>query len=294
VARNFLDRWLGRSPAPEVAEAVAELERLSRQQPALSGATALLADLLPGLCEIPSQTPSLSLTVEGAAAKLAGGIPLLRGEEVSLSPSRLRRRWAELCAVASRHQPCATVHALAEAVRSGRLAVEQLAAAVFAGRVNDVHARTDSLGLDAGQAAMVLRLTLFPFAVALGAVLGPLRSGLRWEQGYCPVCGSWPLLGEFRGLEQARWLRCGLCASGWEFPRLACPYCGTRDHRQLGYLHVEGEEGRRRAATCEACRGHVKMLATLGPLSVPQLLVADVTTLPLDLAAAERGYAVPG
>ena len=33
-----------------------------------------------------------------------------------------------------------------------------------------------------------------------------------WPHGYCPTCGSWPLLAESRGLEQLRLLRCGLCA----------------------------------------------------------------------------------
>jgi FdhE protein len=101
------------------------------------------------------------------------------------------------------------------------------------------------------------------------------------------------LLGEFRGLEQDRWLRCGLCAAGWEFPRLACPFCDNRDHHRLGHLHVEGEEARRRASTCEECRGYVKAVATLGALSAPGLLVADLATVHLDLAAAERGYAAP-
>ncbi len=107
------------------------------------------------------------------------------------------------------------------------------------------------------------------------------------------VCGAWPSLGEFRGLEQVRFLRCGLCAMSWEFPRLQCPFCGNDDHRQLGYLHQEGEESKHRVATCDACRGYIKMVATLGPLEPVRLLVMDVATLPLDLVAAERGYAVP-
>ena len=55
-----------------------------------------------------------------------------------------------------------------------------------------------------------------------------------------------------------------------------------------------GRKVGRRAAICEECRGYVKMLATLGPLSPLHLLVADVATLHLDLIAAERGYAPPG
>jgi FdhE protein len=192
-----------------------------------------------------------------------------------------------------RHQQGDAAAALAGAVKGGRLSVEELAGAVLAGRAGEVHARAEVLGLDAGLAATVLRFTLFPSFVSLSEALAPLRTGAAWSRGHCPACGSWPLLGEFRGLEQDRWLRCGLCAAGWLFPRLACPFCDNRDHRRLGHLYVEDEEGRRRAATCDECRGYVKALATLGPLSPPGLLVADLATVHLDLAAAERGYAPP-
>src|SRR5262249_30321730 len=128
---------------------------------------------------------------------------------------------------------------------------------------------------------------------AVAEALAPLREGTAWERGHCPTCGSWPLLGEFRGLEQTRFLRCGLCASGWEFPRLLCPFCGNRDHRTLGYLAVEGEEARQRAATCTECHGYVKQVSTLAALRGPRLLVANVATVHLDLAAAERGFAAP-
>jgi FdhE protein len=94
-------------------------------------------------------------------------------------------------------------------------------------------------------------------------------------------------------LEQTRFLRCALCAAEWEFPRLLCVFCAERDHRQLGYFSVEGEESRYRATTCETCRGYVKMTATLGPLSPPAMLVADVATVHLDFAAADRGYTSP-
>ena len=136
--------------------------------------------------------------------------------------------------------------------------------------------------------ANLVRFTLFPTLVALNAALAALRMGLSWRRGYCPTCGSWPLLAEFRGLEQDRWLRCGLCASEWEFPRLACPFCDNHDHHTLEFVHVEGEEGRYRATTCGVCRGYVKTTATLAALSPLRLLVADAATLHLDLAMAER------
>jgi FdhE protein len=294
VAGGFLDKLLGRpAPSPELAEALAELARLATERPPFAGPVAVLTELLPGLAESAPNVTTPSIPPEHAAAKLAGGVPLLRGENVPLDDRLLRRRWADVCAAVGRHRTGDGAANLGDAVKRGRLRVDELAAAVLAGRPEEVHARADALGLDAGLAATVLRFALFPLLVPISAAFAPLRTGAAWGRGWCPTCGSWPLLGEFRGLEQIRWLRCGLCAADWEFPRLACPFCDNRDHNQLGYLHVEGEEDRRRAAACEACGGYVKMLATLGPLSSLQLLVADVATMYLDLAAAERGYATP-
>ena len=294
MAGGFLDKLLGRTaPPPDVAEALAELARLAADRPSFAGPATVLADLLPGLAEpVPKVAPPV-IPSERAVTKLAGGVPLLRGESVAFDARVLGRRWAEVCAAVKHHQTGDAVTGVADAAKRGRLVIEELAAAVVAGRPEEVHARADALGLDAGLAATVLRFTVFPLLVPVSAALAPLRAGAAWGRGWCPTCGSWPVLGEFRGLEQARWLRCGLCAADWEFPRLACPFCDNRDHHQLGYLHVEGEGDRRRAGACDACRGYVKMLATLGPLSPVQLLVADVATLYLDLAAAERGYAAP-
>jgi FdhE protein len=271
-----------------VAEVQRELSQLARERLSLAGPAALLADLLPVVWTGETIQPP-SLTPEQAPLKLAGGVPLLRGESVALDGKLLRRRWADLCGVLQRHQNASAVE-LAGAVRSGSLNLEEMTAALIAGRADEVHRRADALNLDAGLAATLLRLTLFPLLVSLDAALAPLRSGVVWERGYCPTCGSAPLLGEFRGLEQTRWLRCGWCAAEWEFPRLACPFCGNREHQQLGHIHVEGEENRYRAATCDACRGYVKMLATLDVLPPLRLLVADLATIHLDLAAAERGY----
>jgi FdhE protein len=162
--------------------------------------------------------------------------------------------------------------------------------AVIAGRPEEVRKRAEELGLDPGLATALLRFTLSPLFTAVATSLGPVRAGTAWERGYCPTCGSWPLLGEFRGLDQARFLRCGLCASEWEVPRLWCPFCGNRDHEQLGFLHSEGADAQYRASVCDGCRGYVKMVSTLSALQPLHLLVADAATLHLDMAAAERGY----
>jgi len=287
VAAEFLRRLMGRPPSlpGEIAEAMEELARLAKARPTLAETANMLGDILPALFAepIPSEMPVI--TSERAAVKLESGVPLLRGEAIPLDVAAFTRRWLDICTVVEHNRKGPT----AEAMRRGLLDPKQLTADVLAGRPEAIHARMDSLGLDAGLAATVLRLTLFPVLTQLHEALTSTPNG-RWERGYCPTCGSWPLLGEFRGLEQTRFLRCGQCAAEWEFPRLRCPFCSCTDHRQLGFFFVESEEGKSRVATCDACRGYVKMVSTLTVLSPPMLLTADVATMHLDLAAADRGY----
>jgi FdhE protein len=292
VAANFIRKLMGRARdlSPEVQEALEELNRLAEERPALAGSARFLRDALPGLYAEPIEPATPPITPEQARAKLESGLPLLRGEMLPLDVAAFSRRWLHVCASLKRHQDAAAPAATAAALRRGDLDPRQLTADLLNGHPEALHARADEVALDAGLTATVLRLTLFPLLCQVSSALANLLTGQRWERGYCPICGSWPLLGEFRGLEQTRLLRCGLCASEWEFPRLRCPFCGTADHRQLGYFHAESEEGKYRASTCEVCRGYIKMISSLTAFTPPKLLVEDLATTHLDLVAADRGY----
>jgi FdhE protein len=291
VASRFLRRLFGgHDPLPtDLAEARAELDAVVASRPSLAGPAAILREILP---QPDVAAAPFGMSPDAAAAKLAGGVPLLRGESLTLDDRPLRRRWQTVCTAIARHDEPGPATALARALKSGALPPGDLLGEVLAGHPDAAAARAAALSLEPSLTATVLRLTVLPALARLAADLEALLEQARWDYGYCPVCGSWPLLGEFRGLEQTRVLRCALCAAGWDFARLRCPFCDCGDHRQLGYLHVEGEEDRYRAATCDACRGYVKMVATLAALPLPRLLVADQATLHLDLAAAERGYYV--
>lgn len=289
VASDILGHWFGGRPAlaPHVADALAELAKLT--QPSLAASRDVMQALLTDLFAEPVQETPPSLGATLGHDKLASGIPLLRGEAINVEQKSLRRRWLAVCKTVARQNHGAT--ALAQAFPS--LDPAALLAKVVAGRPDAVIQKAELLQLDPALTATVLRFAAFPVLATVAAALAPLRKQTRWEHGHCPTCGGWPLLGELRGLEQLRYLRCGWCASDWECPRLRCPFCANRDHRSLGFFHVEGQEHRYRAATCEECRGYVKLVSTLTALTDPQLLVTDLATLHLDLAAAERGYLVP-
>lgn len=290
---NLLRRFMRPAVSPGVSDAIAELQTLAQQQPALAAHARSLAGCLPVILSSSDGVPAWHMPGDRIAAKWSAGVPLMRGETIPFDRHVLVERSQKLCAALGQHVGKAPVDRLARAIASGELDLRELTGWVLVGESSRLHERADQLGLDAALTATVLRWTLFSPMTQLQAMLVAELPHERWLHGYCPICGSWPALGEFRGLEQVRFLRCGLCAMAWEFPRLKCPYCGNDDHRQLGFLQQDGEEGKWRIATCDMCRGYVKILATMTPLAPARLLVLEVAILPLDLIAADRGYAIP-
>jgi FdhE protein len=294
---SLLRKLLGTTrPLPaDVQEALVELNRLKQDRPALADLAGELADLLPVLYSDPIVETVPEIQPDRAAEQWISGVPMLRNVGLTLDFPSFRRRWQGICKVLARRRPDA--RALVQVLEKGNLDPQWHLDEILAGRIESVHGSALSLGIEVSLAASVWWLAQFPVLSHVREKLetvnrqgAPAPLSGQTEHGFCPYCGSSPRFGEFRGLEQTRWLRCLLCAAAWEFPRLRCPFCGTTDHRRLGYLHVEGEENRLRAATCDDCRHHLKMQSTLTALTPPHLLVADLATLHLDLIAADRGY----
>ncbi len=168
--------------------------------------------------------------------------------------------------------------------------------ALLEAAVNQDDARVDALATAAGADPHAVRVVgqmaalplLHACARSLARELAP-----TWWEGYCPLCGAWPVLAEYTGLERKRQLRCGRCATGWAVPLLRCVFCDETEHENLGYLTPEGGEQTRRVEVCNTCKGYVKGLTTVRPLAAGAILLDDLKTVPLDVAALERGYRRP-
>ena len=116
---------------------------------------------------------------------------------------------------------------------------------------------------------------------------------VTWPHGYCPTCGAWPTLAEIRGLEGGRHLRCRRCGGDWVTEWLRCPFCGERDHAQLGSLVSAGRLERDKIEVCDRCHGYIKTTMTFAPIPPEQIVLQDLDTVVLDVAAVERGYRLP-
>jgi FdhE protein len=166
-----------------------------------------------------------------------------------------------------------------------------LAAAVDADQ-DRLDANAASVLVDADALATAASLAAMPLLQALrrrfAAAVDP-----RWSEGICPICGSWPLLAEQRGLERARRLRCGRCGGDWAQPGIRCPYCGVTGHAARAALVSEQDGEARKIETCAACRGYLKSVSTLRAWDGDEVALADLATVDLDLVALERDFTRP-
>jgi FdhE protein len=122
----------------------------------------------------------------------------------------------------------------------------------------------------------------------------------RWGRAECPGCGALPGAAQLVPGDGARprFLACALCGTRWRWRRIGCPSCGNESSDRLAILDVDGEDALR-IDVCGACDGYLKTYTGEGEEA---LLLADWTTLHLDVVALERGltrvgaslYELPG
>jgi FdhE protein len=162
--------------------------------------------------------------------------------------------------------------------------------------VRQDHATIDAVATSGGVDPHALRvagqMAAFPLLHACARALASAVAPSWWE-GYCPVCGAWPAVAEYTGLERKRQLRCGRCSTGWAIPTLRCVFCDETRHAELGYLTLEDGDDTRKIEICRTCSGYLKGHATVRSLAPWALLLDDLATVHLDLAALERGHTRP-
>jgi FdhE protein len=214
--------------------------------------------------------------------------PLLHGCELLVDGHRLRNLMHRLLKIAS-----AETTAGSPAIGEYRPSADMVLALVAVSIRNDRPAMAElaaGAGVDPGALEPVAQLSALPLLQSCGRLLQEQVPG-SWTHGYCPICGSWPLLGEFRSLDRTRRLRCGRCGGDWKITWLRCPYCGETHHERLRSLVLDSKMQALTVETCLHCRGYLKSITTLQAIPPFELLLRDLETVELDLAALDRGYA---
>lgn len=264
------------------ADSTAQLADLERRKPEWRAWLRLLGHALRALDD-PTWSAPLADAGDSTGGPRAPDEPLLHRRVLVVDDRRLQRLVRDLVE---------TEGSLAGFQPSADAAV-QLVAAVLGQDRAGIGGLAASAGVDPGALVTIARLAAVPLLQSCRRLLQH-QVPRSWSKGYCPICGSWPLLAELRSLDRTRQLRCGRCGGDWRITWLCCAYCGETDHERLGTLVLEGEPETLTVETCSQCVGYVKAITTLQAIPPFELLLRDLETVELDVAALDRGFARPG
>jgi len=113
-------------------------------------------------------------------------------------------------------------------------------------------------------------------------------ASIPWNKGYCPICGSFPLLAFLR-VNGQRWLHCAGCHHEWAYPRPQCPWCEHETPAETVYLYLEDEK-ESSVYLCEKCR---KYLITVNRAESLREMDPDLTAISLahlDVILQGKGF----
>jgi hypothetical protein len=249
----------------------------------------LLATLGPVVAAVspPTETNVLDL--------LADGFPVLRGGIGPLPVDLLGPVMVDLSSDIAEISGYHAATRVGEAIASGTIDAAALLACVYQRDQDavrqmaaDPHVVVDLLWLVGDLVAAPVVYMQQVAALREGVPDSPVRDALeRWDQGYCPACGSWPALAEFFFGE--RLLRCAFCAATWRPPSRRCVYCGTTgaDFRTIA---VDQERPGRRLELCRSCGGFLKTLDMELVTPFPLVAIEDLASADLDQAALHHGF----
>jgi FdhE protein len=281
-----------RLPRAESRELTA-LKELKLRHPELAEAVDLHVALLELQRRVQARvpTPWIEFTPEWLGRQQAAGRPLLRFEDIPLNWTDFRLVFRQTADVLRRFGALEPddYQALLAVSRDGN-SLEPIVVRWF-NKTAAPERLTGGSAQDASDSAdaldEVMGLALRPFLARCAEVVQQRADFTTWALPRCPLCGGEP---EFAVLTSAgdRLLICGRCTARWRFDATACPYCGNAN-RALLPSFTSGD-GPYRLYLCDACRRYLKAYdAALG--GRPVMLTLDaVATLPLDAAAAQRGY----
>jgi FdhE protein len=225
--------------------------------------------------------------------KMKGGLPLIDLTAKPYDFQRPRDYFNSLISIAGKRIP-EVAQNIADIVKGPQFNWEQSILASFERKVNDTdipespedHETENQIDL----IDLFLEESLRPEFEFIAKKYEALVMKSDWSEGYCPICGKEPKIGEIREEEDGkRYLFCNQCGFKWYFNRIKCPFCGNDEQQSLAYFEVEGDE-RYRVDVCNKCWRYVKTVELPKSSEEPNLDVEDIATLHLDMIAYDEGY----
>ena len=227
--------------------------------------------------------------------RLADGVPVLRTDIPPLPIQQLAPAMGDLARAIARESGYSAADLVARELDAGTVDAARLLALVYQRDQDGVRQLAIEHSLVLDMLWLVGDLVVAPVVYLQQKIAlredqpdSPVREALgRWDQGYCPACGSWPALAEFFYGE--RMLRCAFCACAWRLPAMGCTYCGERGDR-FATIVPRREQIGRRLELCRSCGGFLKTLDVEDLTPFPLVAIEDLASSDLDQAALHHGF----
>ena len=241
------------------------------------------------------KSPIFSVEDKLIAGKMEGGLPLidLTGQKYDLT--RPKEYFYSLIAIAEKRLP-AEARKFLDVIKDEQFDWETIIRASFNPNPSEEEIPEKEVKASGEHDEQLDLIDLFieeslrPELEVVAEQYGAAVEKSEWMEGYCPICGKEPKIGEIRESEDGRrYLFCHQCGYKWHFRRIKCPFCGNEEQHSLAYFAVEGEE-RYRVDVCNKCRRYIKIVELPKSSEDVNMDVEDIATLHLDVLAYEEGY----
>jgi FdhE protein len=219
--------------------------------------------------------------------KIFGGLPLIDFSTGTFDLTEPKQYFSALLEIAEKRAPGETKEVL-QMIQDGIFNFEKMISDSFNSLQDDDIA--EDIGDDVIDLVdLFLEESLRPALEKVVEKYGKSIAKAGWTEGYCPICGKEPKIGEIREEEGRRFLFCTQCGFEWRFMRIKCPFCGNEEQQTLAYFSIEGEE-KYRVDVCNECKRYIKIVDFRESKEEADLDVEDIATLHLDMLANEEGY----
>jgi FdhE protein len=221
--------------------------------------------------------------------KIIGGLPLIDFSSGDFDLTAPKRYFMELLKIAEKKFPD-EAKGLVKKFKNKDLDVEKVILASFvAFEEEEEEALDDADDYLLDIIDLFAEESLRPALQKVAEKYGDIISKQEWAEGYCPICGKEPKIGELKEKDGKRYLFCNQCGFEWHFRRVKCPFCGNEEQQSLAYFTVEEDE-RYRVDVCNECKRYIKIVDFRKSREEANLDVEDIATLHLDMLANEEGY----
>jgi FdhE protein len=218
--------------------------------------------------------------------RLEGGIPQLTFDQLHLEPERFAQLVAEVTDVLLRHNPTWQA-AWQDRTPEDLVALAQEVFETWETLTVPRTSRESANGsMDASLPAMAVGFALAPYLQRAAEKIYTLLDSTLWSRKYCPICGGLPNFALLEEGSGARRLMCSKCASLWDYRRLGCAFCDTKERP----VYYASEDGLHRLYVCQACKRYLKTVDLRKAHRVVHPMVERLLTVGMDLAANQEGF----